>query len=431
MVNLGDITADGAHDPRELDLARPAFAGLGADVRFLPGNHDIGDNPIAPGAPNEHPLDLVRLEDYRRLFGPDRWSFDAGSWQIVGLNAQLLATGTDEEEEQFVWLAEQLRAGQGPLGLMLHKPLFRSGPADTEAHVRYVPLLARRRLLAALAKRDLRFVASGHAHQARALYVDGVDHLWVPSTAYCIPDAIQERIGHKIVGVVTLELSGGRPSLRGRHPGRSGVPQSARPSGRLSRPVRNRRAAWARRDRQSAWRIGRPAGPRLRSERTESRPDLSDPAARRRQGADLMSGVTRAHGQRRAGHGDRDDRRHEPRRRAPLPHGSIRLDGEGDVLFRREAAHVEGDQIAISDAPRAPQGGAAPGRREQRAVDPSTQEAQMGEPAGLQLIAQIPRWPPGCRPSCCGKREDSGRRAAAASRCGSAARTRGSLCGSR
>ena len=200
VVNLGDITADGAHDLRELELARPAFDGLQRETRFLPGNHDIGDNPIAPGAPNEHPLDLARLADYRRLFGPDRWSFDAGSWQVIGLNAQLLATGTDEEEEQFAWLGEQLRARRGPLGLMLHKPLFRNGSGDREAHVRYVPMLARRRLLASLAARDLRFVASGHAHQARALQVDGVEHIWAPSTAYCIPDVIQEPIGHACSG---------------------------------------------------------------------------------------------------------------------------------------------------------------------------------------------------------------------------------------
>jgi 3',5'-cyclic AMP phosphodiesterase CpdA len=207
VVHLGDITADGAHDTRELESARLAFNRLRPLTRFLPGNHDVGDNPIAPGVPNAHPLDLARLADYRRLFGPDRWSFESGPWQVVGLNAQLFATDTDEEEKQFAWLEEHLRGRRGPLGVMLHKPLFRNGPGDTEAHVRYVPALTRGRLLAALATRDLRFVVSGHAHQARRLRVSGVEHVWAPSTAYCIPDAIQERIGEKIVGALTLELT--------------------------------------------------------------------------------------------------------------------------------------------------------------------------------------------------------------------------------
>jgi len=206
VVNLGDIAADGASDPRELHDARAAFDGLGTEVRFIPGNHDIGDTPIEPGAPNDHPLDPRRLADYRRLYGPDRWSLEWGPWQIVALNAQLFGTGTDEEGAQFAWLEERLRDRRGPLGLLLHKPLFRNAPGDTEAHVRYVPAGARRRLLAGLAARDLRFVASGHVHQARRLRVDGIDHVWVPSTAYCMPDAMQERIGEKLVGILTLEI---------------------------------------------------------------------------------------------------------------------------------------------------------------------------------------------------------------------------------
>jgi hypothetical protein len=78
---------------------------------------------------------------------------------------------------------------------------------DAGAHGRYVPAAARRSRLTVLPARDLRFVISGHTHQARTLEVDGVEHMWVPSTAYYIPDSIQERIGDEIVGVATLELS--------------------------------------------------------------------------------------------------------------------------------------------------------------------------------------------------------------------------------
>jgi len=206
VVHLGDITADGARDASEFDTARPLFGGIG-EIRFLPGNHDIGDNPIAPGAPNKHPVDPARLADYRRVFDADHWSLDAGAWQLVGLDAQLFATGTDEEEQQFQWLEREMARRAGPVGVMLHKPLFRDGPDDAEAHVRYVPAEARRRLLALLAARDLRFVVSGHAHQARRLHVGGVEHVWAPSSAYCIPDAVQERIGEKTVGALVLELN--------------------------------------------------------------------------------------------------------------------------------------------------------------------------------------------------------------------------------
>jgi hypothetical protein len=89
---------------------------------------------------------------------------------------------------------------------MLHKPLFRNGPADAEKHQRYLPVEARRRLTAMLDGRDLRFVIAGHTHQLRTIQVGGVEHIWAPSSAYFIPDAIQERIGKKHVGVMLLEL---------------------------------------------------------------------------------------------------------------------------------------------------------------------------------------------------------------------------------
>lgn len=206
VVNLGDITADGASDASELSPARAAFDALHCPTRFVPGNHDIGDNPMAPGAATKHPLDLERLAEYRRIFGPDYWSFDTGAWQIVGLNAQLLGTDTEAEEAQFAWLEETLRGWNSLLGVMIHKPLFRNGHDDTEAHIRYVPVQARRRLISLLGTRDLRFVVSGHAHQTRRFRVEGVEHAWAPSTAFCLPDAMQERIGEKVVGMLTLEL---------------------------------------------------------------------------------------------------------------------------------------------------------------------------------------------------------------------------------
>ena len=69
-----------------------------------------------------------------------------------------------------------------------------------------MPFAPRQRLIALLARHDLRFVASGHAHQARRIEVGGVEHRWVPSSSFCIPVAMQERVGAKEVGVVRLEL---------------------------------------------------------------------------------------------------------------------------------------------------------------------------------------------------------------------------------
>ena len=42
--------------------------------------------------------------------------------------------------------------------------------------------------------------------RARRIVVDGVDHVWAPSAAYIMPDRLQETIGHKEVGTMTLTL---------------------------------------------------------------------------------------------------------------------------------------------------------------------------------------------------------------------------------
>jgi 3',5'-cyclic AMP phosphodiesterase CpdA len=206
VMHLGDITADAICDSVQLGLAATMLAQVEPPLYLLPGNHDIGDNPVAPGRPGEHPFDPLRLAGYRNILGADWWAVKRAGWQLIGLNALLFGTGHEEEERQFTWLAAQLVASSGPLGVLLHKPLFRDGPADREAHDRYAPWEVRERLLRLLETRDLRFVVSGHTHQARRLQVGSVEHIWLPSTSFCIPDVVQEPIGAKVVGVGVLEL---------------------------------------------------------------------------------------------------------------------------------------------------------------------------------------------------------------------------------
>jgi 3',5'-cyclic AMP phosphodiesterase CpdA len=206
-VHLGDITADAAKDPTHYAEALDAFAAWPTPLRFLPGNHDVGDNRDEARHGDDPPIDAVRLARYQAAFGPDRWSLEAEGWTIVGLNAQLFGWEGPEQEDQFSWLEEVLAHADGPLGVMLHKPLFRDGPSDTERHHRYLPGVGRARLLGLLRGHDLRFVLCGHTHQTRRCHLDGVEHVWAPSTAFLIPDRLQERIGDKIMGTMLLTLT--------------------------------------------------------------------------------------------------------------------------------------------------------------------------------------------------------------------------------
>lgn len=207
IIHLGDISADGAGRADDLVFARRCFDDLPAPVHFLPGNHDIGDNPPEAGQRNDHPLDAARLADYQKLFGADRFSLHLGGWQLIGLNSLLLGSEDPQHEQaQHDWLAQALAAHREPLGVLLHKPLFEAESGEAPPHERYSPQPARQRLLALLAARQPRFVACGHAHQWRELWRDGALQVWTPSTSFCVPDALQPRFGDKCVGLLLLHL---------------------------------------------------------------------------------------------------------------------------------------------------------------------------------------------------------------------------------
>jgi 3',5'-cyclic AMP phosphodiesterase CpdA len=207
-VHLGDISLDGASDPADLGYAYDLMRDWPTPIRFLPGNHDIGDNPRAPGMANAHPVDHDRLADYRARFGPDYWVMEADGWWVIALDAQLFGSETREEAGQWKWLGDRLRdARRRPVAVMLHKPLFQDGADDATPHVRYVPIAPRRRLLALFASVDVRLVVSGHTHQYLDRTFGRARHIWVPSSAFILPDSAQERIGEKLVGLGLLELT--------------------------------------------------------------------------------------------------------------------------------------------------------------------------------------------------------------------------------
>jgi 3',5'-cyclic AMP phosphodiesterase CpdA len=209
-VHLGDITLDAASDHSQLDSARIMCNSWPTSFRFLPGNHDIGDNPPGPENPTRQPFDPELLERFRIRFGPDYWSIAVDGWFVIGINAQLFGSGLPVETDQLHWLSEQvLQAETRPVVLMLHKPLFQNNEKDRTPHIRYVPFGPRCQLMNTIASLDLRMVLSGHVHQYLDRTINGIRHIWLPSTAFFLPDSMQERVGEKIMGVGVLELSRG------------------------------------------------------------------------------------------------------------------------------------------------------------------------------------------------------------------------------
>jgi 3',5'-cyclic AMP phosphodiesterase CpdA len=206
VINSGDLAFDGPTNRDDLEFARTLHAALPVPCRYLPGNHDIGDNPTRVGPPPSQPVTEQDQQAFLSIFGEDRWRFDAAGWCFIGLNSLVMNTGLPSEAEQFDWLASQLSTTGGkPVALFLHKPLFLNSPGDSElaaTSIRYVPMPARSRLVEMLGAVDLRLVASGHVHQRRDFTYRHIRHVWAPSAGFIISDAKQEVIGVKEVGLV-------------------------------------------------------------------------------------------------------------------------------------------------------------------------------------------------------------------------------------
>ena len=206
VVNSGDVSWDGPSSRDDLAYAKDLHAALPVACRYLPGNHDIGDNPTAVGVAPSHPANEEDLAAFNAVFAEDRWQFESAGWRFIGLNSLVMNTGLASEIEQEDWLKSQLSGANGkPIAMFLHKPLFLQTPEDPETPgtaIRYVPQPVRAQLVEMMGSHDVRLVASGHVHQRRDFTWGRTRHVWAPSVGFIIPDRMQDVIGVKETGLV-------------------------------------------------------------------------------------------------------------------------------------------------------------------------------------------------------------------------------------
>ncbi len=207
VLNSGDITLDGASSEADMAAARLLHDGLDLPMRFLPGNHDLGDSQDSPSH-GEGTIDDERRRRYVSYFGPDWWWFDVPGWRVLGINAQLLGSDLPEAEAQEEAIADAAAGiGSRRLALFLHKPLFDRTVDENEITGRFVNPVPRRLLMAGLVGVTPTLVSCGHVHQYRASETFSTRHVWATSTAFVIPDHRQPRYGLKEVGYVEHRLN--------------------------------------------------------------------------------------------------------------------------------------------------------------------------------------------------------------------------------
>ncbi|RMF00440.1 MAG: hypothetical protein D6773_11460, partial [Alphaproteobacteria bacterium] len=165
-IHLGDMVHPLPHLPSYDAAAREALeilSPLGDSLRFVPGNHDIGDKPMA-GAP-AGAADEESARIYMRHFGPPWYSFDHGGVHFVVMNASLVGSGSALEDEQRAWLEEELaRNSGGRILLFSHYPPF-IDTADEPTHYDNYEPAGRAWLLRCAEKSGVEAIFSGHVHQ--------------------------------------------------------------------------------------------------------------------------------------------------------------------------------------------------------------------------------------------------------------------------
>lgn len=214
VVANGDLVMNDPDEEADHAFARMQTGQLPVPCRYLPGNHDIGDNVVAGKMPQR--VDDARRARFVNHFGEERWAFDAAGWGFVGLNSQLLGSGGQPAEaEQWMWLEQALDHSRGrPIALFLHKPLFLDHPSepdydDPTLRQSCIDAASRARLLGLCRRYGVRLVSSGHKHQTRSFSLDGIYHLWAPSTACVNSPPATLHWGTREVGFVDFRFRPG------------------------------------------------------------------------------------------------------------------------------------------------------------------------------------------------------------------------------
>ncbi len=132
-------------------------SGLTMPCYCVPGNHDIGNEPI-----------LESLRTYRQVVGQDRGSFKHKGTQFVLVNTQLWkAPVADETQRQDAWLEKTMKTAakkNTPVFVIGHHPLFLETPDEAEEYMN-LPLGKRTELLSLFEKHGVVAVLAGHTHR--------------------------------------------------------------------------------------------------------------------------------------------------------------------------------------------------------------------------------------------------------------------------
>ena len=164
FVVMGGDMVDDLTNEEQFDAVQRITSRLDPDIamRWVPGNHDIAFDTLAPTA---HSIDK-----YRELFGPDYYTFEIAGVQLVVLNTVVLDHPEHvpgELDEQLEFLSNRLAvAAEEQITSILfgHHPLFTSSPTEDDSYWN-VPAERRRVVLDLIHAHRVPVMFAGHWHR--------------------------------------------------------------------------------------------------------------------------------------------------------------------------------------------------------------------------------------------------------------------------
>jgi hypothetical protein len=155
---------------------------LEAPLHLMPGNHDVGDKPVAwmPAGT----VDSESIALYRHHFGQDFHAFDHGGCHFVIINAPLINSGHPAEIEQRGWLEADLAAHAGArLFLFTHYPLYVCDEGEPESYDN-IDEPGRCWLLGLIRQYQPEAVFAAHVHNFWYDRIDATEYYVAPSTCF-------------------------------------------------------------------------------------------------------------------------------------------------------------------------------------------------------------------------------------------------------
>jgi 3',5'-cyclic AMP phosphodiesterase CpdA len=217
-VNTGDVVILDPDSAEDRAAALRIHERIGAPLRVIPGNHDVGE--CAPEPWEGIGVSSQRVQDFRSAWGSDRFVLfgdaarEAEGWAFVGINSELCGSGLPEENEQWGWLEEVAAEAAGrSVMLFLHKPLVID---DGSRENVTVTAAARNRILGTFrsAGAGLRVVANGHVHLYRRTTDGDVMTVWGPSLAFAPAAEPDLKFGAGTAGIVEYSVRGHQVEAR-------------------------------------------------------------------------------------------------------------------------------------------------------------------------------------------------------------------------